>query len=123
MTGVFQQRATQPSDMHVAYSPELKAENERHIAEFIGGRRLELLAAWGETIMARSYLRGMLRGIVGLPEAASCNWRSIGDPLKERPSAPPLASKLCVATASVRHSRLSAWAVKCFCVRTRSINC
>ncbi len=75
--------------MHVAYSPELKAENERHIAEFIGGRRLELLAAWGETIMARSYLRGMLRGIVGLPEAASCNWRSIGDPLKERPSAPP----------------------------------
>lgn len=93
MLNLYPQRATQPSDMHVTYRPELKAENERHIAEFIGGRRLELLAAWGETITARSYLRGMLRGIVGLPEVTSCSWRSIGDPLKSgHPRHPSRAS-------------------------------
>ncbi len=82
MLNLYPQRATKPQDMHATYSPELKDENERQIAEFIGGRRLELLAAWGETIRARSYLSGMLRGIVSLTEATSCGWRSIGAPLK-----------------------------------------
>ncbi|MAO81911.1 MAG: hypothetical protein CMH82_14875 [Nocardioides sp.] len=79
MLNLYPQRSTDPDGMHRRYLPELKAENERHIANFIGGRQLTLLAAWGEPIKTRSYLRDMLVDIVRITNASSCDWVSIGD--------------------------------------------
>ena len=78
MLNLYPQRSTNPTGMHVLHLPDLKAANERHIAEFIGGRKLTLLAAWGELITTRPYLRGMLKSIVEITDASSCDWQSIG---------------------------------------------
>lgn len=82
MLNLYPQRSTDPNGMHLVHSPELKAENERHIASFIDGRRLTLLAAWGELIKTRPYLPTMLEGIASVSDAAGCDWVSIGDILK-----------------------------------------
>lgn len=84
MFNLYPQRSTDPNGMHEAYLPALKAENERRIAEFIGGRQLTLLAAWGEPIRKRPYLRDMLADIVHITSASSCDWVSIGDLTKTR---------------------------------------
>lgn len=78
MLNLYPQRSTNPRGMHVVHRPELKAANEQFIAEFIGGRKLTLLAAWGELITTRPYLRGMLESIVEITDASSCEWQSIG---------------------------------------------
>lgn len=78
MLNLYPQRSTNPAGMHVVHLPELKAANEQHITKFIGGRKLTLLAAWGELITTRPYLRGMLESIVEITDAASCDWQSIG---------------------------------------------
>lgn len=78
MFNLYPQRSTDPHGMHNAHLPELKSENERRIAEFIGNRRLTLLASWGEPIIIRPYLRDMLAGIVRITDASSCDWISIG---------------------------------------------
>lgn len=82
MLNLYPQRSTNPRGMHLAYSPELKDENERQIAGLIGGRRLTLLAAWGELIETRPYLPQMLEGIVSVADASGCDWVSIGEFLK-----------------------------------------
>lgn len=93
MLNLYPQRSTDPKGMHLAYSPELKAENERHIAELIDGRRLTLLAAWGELIGARPYLSQILEGIVSVTDASGCDWVSLGDSLKSgHPRHPSRAS-------------------------------
>ena len=78
MLNLYPQRSTNPSGMHVVHLPELKTANEQRIAEFVGGRKLTLLAAWGELIETRPYLRGMLERIVEITDASSCEWQSIG---------------------------------------------
>ncbi|TFD75320.1 DUF1643 domain-containing protein [Cryobacterium psychrophilum] len=78
MLNLYPQRSTDPTGMHVVHLPELKAANEQFIAEFIGGRKLTLLAAWGGLITTRPYLRGMLESIVEITDASSCDWQSIG---------------------------------------------
>ena len=83
MLNLYPQRSTNPTGMHVLHLPELKAANEQFIAEFIGGRRLTLLAAWGGLITTRPYLRGMLKSIVEITDASSCDWQSIGGLLKD----------------------------------------
>lgn len=82
MLNLYPQRSTNPRGMHLTSASELKAENERHIAEFIKGRQLTLLAAWGELIETRPYLSEMLKGIVSVTDASACEWVSIGDLLK-----------------------------------------
>ena len=78
MLNLYPQRSTDPRGMHSPHLPELKVANEQHIAEFIGGRKLRLLAAWGGLIRLRPYLRGMLEGIVEISDASSCEWSTIG---------------------------------------------
>lgn len=78
MLNLYPQRSTNPLGMHAVHIPELKAANERHIAEFIGGRKLTMLAAWGELITTRPYLRAMLETIVEITDQSSSHWRSIG---------------------------------------------
>lgn len=93
MLNLHPQRSTDPKGMHLAYSPELKAENERHIADLINGRQLTLLAAWGELIETRPYLSQMLEGIVSVTDASGCDWVSLGDLLKSgHPRHPSRAS-------------------------------
>lgn len=79
MFNVYPQRATDPSDMHLAHDPALKMDNERHIADFINNRQLTLLAAWGKPITSRPYLSTMLRDIVTITDASGCDWVRIGD--------------------------------------------
>ncbi len=80
MLNVYPQRSTDPAGMHDAHDPVLQAENERHIGEFLDGRPLTLLAAWGgEPIETRPYLLPMLGGIVAVTDASGCEWISIGD--------------------------------------------
>ncbi|WP_206348590.1 MULTISPECIES: DUF1643 domain-containing protein [unclassified Leucobacter] len=57
MLNLYPQRSTDPTGMDVVHVPELKAANEQFIAEFIGGRKLTLLAAWGGLITIRPYLQ------------------------------------------------------------------
>jgi len=83
MLNIYAQRSTDPNGMHSVYRAELKAANEQHIAEFIDGRTLTVLAAWGEKIELRAYLPALLRDIVKITDASSCDWQSIGEPLKE----------------------------------------
>nr|WP_256127804.1 DUF1643 domain-containing protein [Arthrobacter sp. SDTb3-6] len=78
MLNLYPQRSTDPKGMHVTLVPKLKVENERHIAEFVNGRKLTLLAAWGEPIKTRGYLRQTLEGIVRITDASACDWISIG---------------------------------------------
>lgn len=78
MLNIYPQRSTNPLGMHVAHLPELKVANEQYIAEFVGGRKLTLLAAWGELITKRPYLRTMLESIVKITDATSGTWQSIG---------------------------------------------
>lgn len=82
MLNLYPQRSTDPTLMHTAYLPELKSANEGHIADFIGGRTLTLLAAWGEKIRIRPYLPAMLKDIVKITDASACDWTCIGAPLK-----------------------------------------
>ncbi|WP_157813994.1 DUF1643 domain-containing protein [Microbacterium sp. BR1] len=82
MLNLYPQRSKDPDGMHTQYLPELKAQNEKHIAELLRGRSVTLLAAWGELIEKRAYLPEMLDGIAQIAEQGSCGWMSIGSPLK-----------------------------------------
>lgn len=93
MLNLYAQRSTDPKGMHIAQDPELKTANERRILELIDGRRLTLLAAWGELIKIRPYLPQMLTGIVSMADVTDCDWVSIGDTLKSgHPRHPSRAS-------------------------------
>lgn len=79
MLNVYPQIATDPKNLAREYRPDLKAENERHIARMIGDHPLTLLAAWGGLIAFRPYLRSLLEDILQLTSAAGCDWVSLGD--------------------------------------------
>ncbi|GGO59885.1 hypothetical protein GCM10010910_03930 [Microbacterium nanhaiense] len=82
MLNLYPQRSTAPEGMHSRYLPYLKAQNEQHIAEVLQNGRHTLLAAWGELIETRDYLPEMLHSIASIAEQSSCDWMSIGSPLK-----------------------------------------
>lgn len=82
MLNVYPQRATNPDDLHKVYLPELRLENERHIATIISGKNLTLWAAWGGLITKRKYLITLLQSIATLPELQNCNWVARGIPTK-----------------------------------------
>jgi len=74
MFNLYPQRAKNPDAMHSIYDPELKAKNERHIAQRIAGRPLMIYAAWGNLINKREYLADLLRDILKIPELHDCSW-------------------------------------------------
>ena len=79
MLNLYPQRSTDPAGLDAVVDAGLMAENERHIAGFLGDRRLPLLAAWGEPIRIRPYLLQLLGGIAAVASAAGSSWMSIGD--------------------------------------------
>lgn len=81
MLNLYPQRSTDPNGLVRIHDPELKAENERHIASFIDGRQLTLLGAWGGLMTKRPYLRSMLAGIVQITDTTGCDWVSYGKTL------------------------------------------
>lgn len=83
MLNVYPQIATDPKNLDRECHPDLKAENEGHIARMIDDRPLTLLAAWGGLIAFRPYLPSLLKDIIQLTSAAGCDWVSLGDPTKE----------------------------------------
>lgn len=95
MFNVYPQISTDPTGMHLALDPDLKAENERHIAQLVDGRALTLLAAWGTLVESRPYLLDAMRDIVQLPELQACTWVSLGDPTKAGHPRHPLYLKGC----------------------------
>lgn len=98
MLNVYPQISTDPAGMHHYYDPQLKAENERHIAAAIQGRPT-LLAAWGRNMTRRLYLAELLRDILKLTDATKAQWLSLGAPLQD--GHPPHPSRLRNATPLV----------------------
>lgn len=82
MLNVYPQITTDPKGIDRHCDPELKLENERHIAGLIDGRPLTLLAAWGGLITSRPYMPALLLDILKLTSAAGCDWVSLGTPTK-----------------------------------------
>jgi hypothetical protein len=78
MLNIYPQISTDPRGMHHQYRPDLKAENERHIAQIVHGRAT-LLAAWGNNIDRRPYLRTLLRDIIRVTTTTGSEWRSLGE--------------------------------------------
>ena len=82
MLNVYPQISTDPKGLHLEHDAVLKAENERHIAEAVEGKRA-LLAAWGGLVTSRSYLRALLADILHITDAAGAQWVSLGKPTKD----------------------------------------
>ena len=79
MFNIYPQIATDPNELHNPFSPELKAENEKHIAEILkklseSNQKLTLWAAWGKIIKMRTYLSRIKEDILNLPEVQCCQW-------------------------------------------------
>ena len=78
MLNVYPQISTDPKGLHQEVDLQLKEENEQRIANFINGRPLTILAAWGNLIGSRNFLMGSIRDIVKLPELHACRWVMLG---------------------------------------------
>lgn len=81
MLNVYPQISTDPKGIHRVFDPELKSANERHIEQFLGGRSLTILGAWGGLLDSRSYFRSLLADIVKVTDVSGCTWVSLGEPL------------------------------------------
>lgn len=77
MLNVYPQISTDPRGLHLEHRPDLKAENEHHIARVVQGRGT-LLAAWGNNIDRRPYLRALLRDIGKVSAISEARWVSLG---------------------------------------------
>lgn len=93
MFNVYAQISTDPDGLHEILDPELKADNERHIAAQVAGRPLTILAAWGTLVESRPYLLRLAHDIADLPELRSCTWVSLGTPTKKGHPRHPLYVK------------------------------
>lgn len=93
MLNIYPRIATDPNDMDREHRADLKSENERHIAALLAGRPLTLLAAWGNLIAKRPYLKSLLADLVMISAAARCDWVSLGAPTRQMHPRHPLYVK------------------------------
>ena len=82
MLNLYPQRSTDPDGLHLVHEVALAAENQKRIVHLINGRKLTIVAAWGNLIESRPYLVPMLADIVPAADASACQWVSIGPVLK-----------------------------------------
>lgn len=78
MLNVYPQISTDPKGLHQKVDLRLKEENEQRIANFISGRPLTIVAAWGNLIDSRNFLMRSMQDIVNLPELHACRWVMLG---------------------------------------------
>ncbi len=78
MLNVYPQIATDPLDIAFQLDHALKAENERHVATVLEGRRLTVLAAWGDTIDSRDFLKPVLADLLAVMTSYRCDWVNLG---------------------------------------------
>ena len=78
MLNIYPQRATDPNDLHHQAEELLQAANEACIAGYINHRPLTIWAAWGALVTRRSFLPGLVRRIITLPELSACSWVARG---------------------------------------------
>ncbi|WP_162893269.1 DUF1643 domain-containing protein [Microbacterium halotolerans] len=82
MLNVYPLRATNPDDLPRVADKQLMAANVDRIRALIDDRPLTLLAAWGNLITSRTYLRDTLDEIQQVTAAAGCSWVTLGEPTK-----------------------------------------
>lgn len=78
MLNVYPQIATDPLDIAFHLNPALKNENERHVGAVLAGRRLTVLAAWGDLIESRDFLKPVLADLLTVMTAHGCDWVNLG---------------------------------------------
>lgn len=78
MLNVYPQIATDPDNIEFQLDLDLKTENERHVAAVLAGRRLTVLAAWGDTIDSRDFLKPVLADLLKVMTAHDCEWVNLG---------------------------------------------
>ena len=81
MLNLYPQRATDPSDLHKADSPLVKAfieENLHYIEKVISEYDAPLWACWGSLIEKRSYLKDSLYQIADIADRYKRKWVTIG---------------------------------------------
>jgi hypothetical protein len=79
MLNLYPQRSREPEDMHDESDPEVgeyRARNVETIKRVIGGKPLQIYAAWGRNITIRKYLASTLLDVVASKELANCGWWS-----------------------------------------------
>jgi len=82
MLNLYPQRSTNPGCLHVAPQRDLAAENLKRIVDFVDGRKLTIVAAWGNLVASRPYLKPILAEMVAIPGIGSCRWVSLGPVLQ-----------------------------------------
>jgi len=83
MMNVYPQRATDPNDMHKAFSGEIHQKNLKFIESILSSINTTIWAAWGTLIETRPYLVNCLFEIYELSSEHNCNWVSIGKKSKK----------------------------------------
>lgn len=79
MLNVYPQIATYPLDITFHLDPALKAENERHMAAVLEGRRMTVLAAWGNLIESHDFLlKPVLADLLTVMTAHGCERVNLG---------------------------------------------
>lgn len=74
MLNLYPQRSTDPDCLHLA--------PQKDLVNFIDGWRLTIVAAWGNLIASRPYLKPILAEMVAIPGIGSCRWVSLGPVLQ-----------------------------------------
>lgn len=83
MLNIYPQRATDPNDLHSHCDTYLHEQNLLHIDKYLSiGENRNVLAAWGNLINKRPYLKSCLRDIYVISERYNCEWYHIGPLLK-----------------------------------------
>lgn len=84
MLNVYPQRATLPRNLSKECDTELHKQNVQHITQLLSTHsRPTILAAFGDTILIRPYLKSCFADIVFSVLELKPNWLQIGNPTKK----------------------------------------
>lgn len=80
MLNLYPQRTTQPKNLHKILNSNLHKTNVNHIIELLSSyNNATILAAWGEKILIRPFLKNCLVEIVSSTSSLKVKWLKIGD--------------------------------------------
>ena len=82
MLNLYAQRTPYPKDLHAIIDAELHRQNLYEIDHVLDKfNKIDMLAAWGETINIRPYLKQCLRDILSLTPPRNVRWLQISETL------------------------------------------